>query len=785
MTFIAIRNLVDVLIILTFVNSTTLSAVTATTASFISSSAVSTLVGLQKDRRIPVVTSTMSSSSGSSNDDDDGIDQTSSNHIMIQTNSSSAMNMEKDELYIESMEPVKFNDSKQQQTPTRKRGRPGIVVFSGGTAFNAAAAEMALRNVASVVATSSSRVVASNNDAGVGVAGGLDDDSIKSENSIHEMMMMTSMMMSQSNTNNNNNNNNNIMEGGGIKVWHVLPVTDDGGSTAEIVRVLGGPAVGDIRSRLLRLAPGHTREGRAVRRLLGHRLVSLETIKKQQQRRRRSSKYEEEEEEEEITADKVSRMAREEWLDIIDGGMESHRHHGLRHYADEEEEEEDNDDERDSDDYEHPLWKGVSTPYRSIIRSFLVHFHSQVMHTHNGIRHSSRNPPFDFTGGSVGNFFFAGARTFFGSLPAAIFLFSKVAGIPSGSRVLPAVLSEERLVLGAVLKDGTRLRGQYEISHPSPRQLAMKSNSTKERDGQRDRSGSFKAVVKSFDTSESLNEGITSLHPSAMKRVCYLLHDPTWRRKRKVHGQRNANNLSAAAAEPPSPQRSKSRVRADWTDRHEVDPEPNPSVLEAISNANCIVYGCGSLFTSVLPSLVLRGVGEEIVRKAVPRVLLLNGWHDHETTWLETSSDGNAVVKQMDATAIVQTIASAFDRGNEQCKDDEDDSHDGCSVTPIPLITDYITHILYPIGSEIDIKEQSLEELCASRQRLRSEHAATAGIVKQTNEQPSHLDRIKVMGIASIPADECVEGKRSGGASRHRIFDAGALVDCLLELAST
>jgi 2-phospho-L-lactate transferase CofD len=34
----------------------------------------------------------------------------------------------------------------------------------------------------------------------------------------------------------------------------VLPVSDDGGSTAEIVRVLGGPAVGDIRSRCLRLA---------------------------------------------------------------------------------------------------------------------------------------------------------------------------------------------------------------------------------------------------------------------------------------------------------------------------------------------------------------------------------------------------------------------------------------------------------------------------------------------------------------------------------------------------
>ena len=31
------------------------------------------------------------------------------------------------------------------------------------------------------------------------------------------------------------------------RVAHVLPVSDDGGSTAEIVRVLGGPAVGDLR----------------------------------------------------------------------------------------------------------------------------------------------------------------------------------------------------------------------------------------------------------------------------------------------------------------------------------------------------------------------------------------------------------------------------------------------------------------------------------------------------------------------------------------------------------
>lgn len=49
--------------------------------------------------------------------------------------------------------------------------------------------------------------------------------------------------------------------------------------------------------------------------------------------------------------------------------------------------------------------QGISEAYRHIIRAFLVHFHAAVL----------RQPTkrFDFRGGSVGNFFFAGARTFF------------------------------------------------------------------------------------------------------------------------------------------------------------------------------------------------------------------------------------------------------------------------------------------------------------------------------------------------------------------------------------
>mgnify|MGYP000382365581 CR=1 FL=1 len=101
-------------------------------------------------------------------------------------------------------------------------------------------------------------------------------------------------------------------------------------------------AVGDIRSRLLRLAPGTTKEARAVRRLLGHRLVSVQSLDNTDTNV--------------IDLDEAaSRMAREEWLDILDGGHESYISTNKQSNA--------SDD--DSQQLEHPLWKDVSAPYRS------------------------------------------------------------------------------------------------------------------------------------------------------------------------------------------------------------------------------------------------------------------------------------------------------------------------------------------------------------------------------------------------------------------------------------
>ncbi|KAM7255308.1 hypothetical protein ACFE04_020549 [Oxalis oulophora] len=299
------------------------------------------------------------------------------------------------------------------------------------------------------------------------------------------------------------------------RVSHVLPVSDDGGSTAEIVRVLGGPAVGDIRSRCLRLADQSTAEAHAVRRLLGHRLSIHPS------------------------------QAKSEWYEIVQG--------------------------------QHSLWKGVSRPYRETIRAFLVYFQNEILRR--------ANDNFSFANGSIGNFFFAGARIFFQSLDAAIFLFSRVSEIPSESLVLPVISTNDRLTLGCELSDGTIIRGQNEISHPT--------------------SGAISTINKEKTSIPAL--------PSRIKRVFYLSRE-------------GRNSL------------------------HEVFPTVNPSVLEQLNSVDCIVYAMGSLFTSICPSLVLLGIGEVISSRSCPKVLLLNGTHDRETSGFSASCFVTAITDALNRT---------------------------------------------------------------------------------------------------------------------------------------
>jgi hypothetical protein len=65
----------------------------------------------------------------------------------------------------------------------------------------------------------------------------------------------------------------------------------------------------------------------------------------------------------------------------------------------------------------------------------------------------------------------------------------------------------------------------------------------------------------------------------------------------------------------------------------EIYPLPNPKVIAHLSERATLVYSIGSLYTSIVPCLILRGVGNAIAHSPTLRhkVLILNGTPDRET----------------------------------------------------------------------------------------------------------------------------------------------------------
>ena len=67
----------------------------------------------------------------------------------------------------------------------------------------------------------------------------------------------------------------------------------------------------------------------------------------------------------------------------------------------------------------------------------------------------------------------------------------------------------------------------------------------------------------------------------------------------------------------------------------EIRPYPNDEVLLSLRRSTSIVYSIGSLYTSLIPSLILRGVGDAIAfGSARQKILILNGSTDRETSSL-------------------------------------------------------------------------------------------------------------------------------------------------------
>ncbi|TFA98152.1 Uncharacterized protein CCMA1212_010069 [Trichoderma ghanense] len=364
---------------------------------------------------------------------------------------------------------------------------------------------------------------------------------------------------------------------------YVIPISDNGGSTSEIIRVFGGPGIGDVRSRLVRLIPADNKpETAAIKHLFNHRLPPSYAA------------------------------ARAEWFDIVEGT--------------------------------HPLWLAIPSPKRELVRSFFNSFNLEVV---KRMRPTSR---FDYSGSSVGNLFLTGARLFTGSFEAAICLLSSICAVPESVAVLPALNTNFAHHIAAGLVDGTVITGQNDISHPSAPTAAVPLPGPSP-------GTHTPALSTNHDLDESDVEDANL--PGSL---------PALRRPAIAVSKQDEEDLPC-------------RIDRIWYINpygQEMRLPANPRVLDALRGAHTVIYSIGSLFTSLVPSLVLKGVGEAVASPLIRnKILVLNGTVDRETG---PSTD------PFSGLDFVATIANA-------CADSR-----GLPRPSRAEYAQYVTHVIYVEG---------------------------------------------------------------------------------------
>ncbi|OBS17816.1 hypothetical protein FPOA_09546 [Fusarium poae] len=382
-----------------------------------------------------------------------------------------------------------------------------------------------------------------------------------------------------------------VREANQCTLSYVIPISDNGGSSSEIIRVFGGPGIGDVRSRLVRLIPDDNGnpETVAIKHFFNHRLPKNYAI------------------------------ARSEWFEILEAT--------------------------------HPLWDDISSPKRELIRSYLNSFNLEVV---KRMKPSSR---FDYSGASIGNLFLTGARLFTGSFEAAIYLLSSICSVPDRIAVLPALNTNFASHIAAGLEDGTIITGQNDISHPSAPTAAVPGTSA-------------------------------GVHSPSVSRQGPWHHDHHHVEDANLPGTLPALRRPAIAFSKEQEEDLPARISRLWYINpygEEIKMPANPRVLDALGSVHSVVYSIGSLFTSLIPSLVLRGVGDAITSPHVRnKILILNGTTDRETGPSTTPFTG---------LDFVGAIANALADSRSLPKPSEEDYNQ------------YVSHVIYiegPTSPKVD-----------------------------------------------------------------------------------
>ncbi|KAK6458440.1 uncharacterized protein RJT20DRAFT_31871 [Scheffersomyces xylosifermentans] len=424
------------------------------------------------------------------------------------------------------------------------------------------------------------------------------------------------------------------------RICYILPISDNGGSTSEIIRVIGGPAIGDIRSRLTRLIPSHQEP---LRKLLSFRLSS------------------------------DPREAKMQWNEIVDGT--------------------------------HSLWTAINPATREIFRAFFIHIHVELLKRSKHQLNSNKKQ-FRYELANVGNLFLTGVRLFIGSLDSAIELFCKLSDIDSKTEVLPCINTNFTYHISALLENGLIITGQSQISHPSDTNSKVDIypppiHTT------RPPTPSDNILRTNYFGTASL-DGLNTEFPINEVALASSRHSMI-----SVLSDNESDEESGNVPQYTHPELKKSQLHFNKSTNiepllspikrifyvspygQEICPSAPNKVTTSIAHADILIFSIGSLMTSIIPIVILKGVGRAIAsshsKGHKKRVLLLNGCLDRETFGM-TAIDFIRVI-----------VESATYSVNSNSEDIQKADNINWNI--------YITHLVYMKDPQIQVDTDYLEKV--------------------------------------------------------------------------
>jgi hypothetical protein len=226
-------------------------------------------------------------------------------------------------------------------------------------------------------------------------------------------------------------------------------------------------------------------------------------------------------------------------------------------------------------------------------------------------------------------------------------MLGSICGIPDDVHVIPAINSNFSHHISAGLENGEIIVGQNSISHPS--------------------------ISTALEPPENSPTSARSRYSVGVAPNVEDANLPG-----SLPSLRKQNIAFSKDQDEPLP----ARIARIWYINpygQEILPPANPRVIEAIRDSQAIVYSIGSLYTSIIPSIVLRGVGEAIgTAPARHKILILNGSLDREV-----GPDPYTAVDFVDA--IVRAAEdSSPPLGKPESKSE--------------IYKRYVTHLIYLVG---------------------------------------------------------------------------------------